>query len=188
MEDSTILSLLWRRTENAIEALSRKYGLRLYQTALNLIGLQQDAEEVVNDTYLAVWNAIPPKQPDPLSGFVYKTGRNLALNRRRSLSAEKRRRDYEVSLSELEACIAGPDLWQQLDARALGKAIDAFLDTVSPDSRVIFLRRYWFGDGVKDIARAFGMTSNAVSVRLSRTRDQLKEHLIKEGFYEREAE
>ena len=49
---------------------------------------------------------------------------------------------------------------------------------------MIFLRRYWFGDAVRDIAKALGMTENAVSVRLSRTRDKLKAYLTEEGFYE----
>lgn len=178
-----IVTLLFQRSEKALTELAKQFGRRLYQTAWNIIGIHQDAEEAVNDTYLAVWSIVPPKEPDPLAPFVYKIGRNIALNRARHNAAQKRS-DYDVSLSELEDCIAGPDLWETLDARALGRAIDAFLDTVSPESRVIFLRRYWFGDSVKDIAHAFGMKESAVSVRLSRTRDKLKTYLTKEGFYE----
>ena len=98
--------------------------------------------------------------------------------------AQKRCSRYDISLQELEGCIAGPDLLEQVTARELGRAIDAFLDTVSPQSRILFLRRYWFGDSVKGIAKAFLMTESAVSVRLSRTREALKAYLIKEGFYE----
>ncbi len=188
MEDHSILSLLWSRSDLAIHALSQRYGARLYRTAMNLIGVHADAEEVVSDTYLAVWNAIPPTQPDSLTGYVLKTGRNLALNRLRSLTAQKRCTAAQLSLDELESCIAGPDLWEQLDARALGLAIDAFLDSLTPQGRVLFLRRYWFGDEVNALAKEFHMTPNAVSVRLSRIRTQLKAYLIKEGFYERENE
>lgn len=180
--DSRILQLLWLRSEHAIAELSQAFGKRLYQTAMNIIGIREDAEESVSDTYLAVWNAIPPKKPEPLEPYVYKTGRNIALNRVRANTAQKRC-GYDVPLEELEGCIAGPDLWEQLDARALGRALDAFLDTVSRESRIMFLRRYWFGDSVKDIARALGMTESAVSVRLSRTRNKLKAYLTKEGFY-----
>ena len=178
-----ITALLWARSEEAVVQLAKSFGRRLYQTAMNILGIHEDAEESVSDTYLAVWGAVPPKQPEPLAPFVYRTGRNIALNRLRSNSAQKRG-GYDVPLSELEACIAGPDLWEQINARALGKAIDTFLDTVSHESRVIFLRRYWFGDSVKDIARALSLTENAVSVRLSRTRDKLKAYLTEEGFYE----
>ena len=182
-----ITKLLWTRSEAALFELAKECGRRLYQTAMNILGIHEDAEESVSDTYLAVWNAIPPKKPEPLAPFVYKTGRNIALNRLRHNTAQKRS-SYDVSLSELEGCIAGPDLWETLDARALGRAIDGFLDTLTHDTRVIFLRRYWFGDSVKDISRAMGYTENAISVRLNRTREKLKIYLTEEGFYEREAE
>lgn len=178
-----ITKLLWARSESALTELAKEYGRRLYLTAMNIIGIHEDAEESVSDTYLAVWNAVPPKNPEPLAPFVYRTGRNIALNRLRHNTAQKRG-GYDLSLSELESCIAGPDLWQTLDARALGRAIDGFLGTLTRDSRVIFLRRYWFGDSVRYIARAFGMSESAVSVRLSRTRDKLKLYLTEEGFYE----
>lgn len=178
-----ITKLLWQRSERGLKELAGEYGRRLYLTAMNILGIREDAEESVNDTYLAVWNAVPPKKPEPLAPFVYKTGRNIALNRLRHNTAQKRS-GYDVSLSELEACIAGPDLWETLDARALGRFLDRFLDTLTYSSRVIFLRRYWFGDSVKEIARAFGLTENTVSVRLSRTRDKLKLYLTEEGFYE----
>ena len=178
-----IVTLLFQRSEKALTELAKQFGRRLYRTAMNIIGIHEDAEESVSDTYLAVWNTIPPKQPEPLAPFIFKTGRNIALNRARHNAAQKRS-SYDVSLSELEDCIAGPDLWETLDARSLGRAMDAFLDTLTRDSRVIFLRRYWFGDSVKDIAKALGMTESAVSVRLSRTRDKLKIYLTKEGFYE----
>ena len=98
------------------------------------------------------------------------------------LSVRLRGSRYELSLDELAECIPAPALDEAVEARALGLAIDAFLDTVSKDSRVIFLRRYWFGDSVKEIARSLGMTQNAVSVRLNRTRQQLHTYLYKEGY------
>lgn len=178
-----ITTLLWQRSESAIRELAKQFGRRLYLTAMNIIGIHEDAEEAVSDTYLAVWNSIPPKQPEPLAPFVYRVGRNIALNRLRHNLTQKRC-DYDVSLDELADCIAGPDLWRTLDARALGRAIDTFLGTLNRHNRVIFLRRYWFGDSVKDIARAFDMTEGAVSVRLNRIRDKLKAYLTEEGFYE----
>lgn len=181
MEDKEIIRLLWDRIESALDALAKRFGQRLMATARNILGNFQDAEETVNDTYLAVWNSIPPKQPDPLAGFVYKIGRNLALKRFRDNTAVKRNGSYDLSLDELAGCIPSPALEETVEARELGLAIDAFLDTISRESRAIFLRRYWFGDSAKDIARHFGMTVGAVNVRLSRLRAQLKDYLIKEG-------
>lgn len=178
-----ILELLWQRSEQAISALARQFGNRLYGMAKNILSSHHDAEECVNDTYLAIWNVIPPKRPEPLAPFVYRTGRNIAMNRLRSNTALKRSA-YEVSLDELSGCIAGPDLWETVDARQLGRSIDAFLSTVSRENRAIFLRRYWFGDSVKDIAADLQLSENTVSVRLSRLRDKLRSYLSQEGFYE----
>ena len=184
MEDKQIIELLWARIESAIEALAQRFGNRLWHLAMNILNSPRDAEESVNDTYLAVWNAIPPHLPDPLAGFVYKIGRNTALNKLRAATALRRCGDYDASLDELAGCIPGPAMEETVNARMLGRAIDAFLDTVSQESRVIFLRRYWFGDSVKMIAQSLGMKENAVSVRLHRTREGLRQYLSKEGLFD----
>lgn len=179
MDDHEILFLLQQRSQHAIPALAQRFGPHLYRTALNLLGSPQDAEECVNDTYMAVWNSVPPNHPEPLQPYIYRIGRNIALNRLRSNSAQKRS-GYELSLDELENFIPTPCLE---DGIALGRAINAYLSRLNRENRVIFLRRYWFGDSVKDISTAFHMTENAVSVRLSRIRNGLKDYLIKEGYY-----
>lgn len=183
MEDMKILDLLWARAESAIEALSEKFGARLHRTAVNILGNFQDAQECVNDIYLALWNTIPPQRPEPLAGFVHRVGRNTALKRLRQDTARKRDSSYDLSLEELAGCIPGSSLEEAWDAKVLGQTIDRFLDTVSRENRVIFLRRYWFGDAIKDIAQSLGMTENVISVRLSRLRANLKDYLIREECY-----
>ena len=182
MDDNRILMLLWQRSEEALSALAERFGHRLQKIARNILGSARDAEESVSDTYLAVWNAIPPRKPDPLAGFVYQTGRNQALKKLRTRTALKRCGNYDLSLEELSGCIPGPALEEAVEARELGNAIDRFLDRQSAQSRAIFLRRYWFGDSVKDIARDFSMKESAVSLRLSRTREKLRTFLLKEGY------
>lgn len=83
MDDKSILQLLFDRTEAVFEALAQRFGHRLTQTARNILDSNEDAEECVNDTYLAIWNAIPPAKPDPLAPYVYRTGKNIALDRLR---------------------------------------------------------------------------------------------------------
>ena len=182
MEDQKIIKLLWQRAESAIAALSAKFGKRLMSIAMNILGVRQDAEETVNDTYLAVWNTVPPRQPDPLAGYVYTTGRNISLDRLKYNTAEKRDSRYDVSIDELANCIPAPALEESVEARELGLAINRFLETVSAHNRALFLRRYWFGDSVQEIANDLGLRENAASVRLGRLRMQLREHLMKEGY------
>ena len=183
MDDKPIIRLLFDRSEQALAHLARKFGPRLFLTARNILGDDQDAEECVNDTYLALWNAIPPAEPDPLAGFVFKTGRNLALKRLRHNTASKRNSHYDLSLEELSGCIAGGSLDDALSARDLGQAIDRFLTALPRDNRIIFLRRYWFGDTIGQIAEALGYSENAVSVRLNRCRGKLRTYLEQEGYF-----
>lgn len=184
MEDKKLLELLWARSEDALRGLAQQFGTRLYQTAMNILDDHQDAEEAVNDTYLALWNAIPPGRPDPLGGYVYRTGRNIALKKLRFQSAQKRSSPYDLSLDELAEVLPGGTVEEILDARELGQAIHRFLGSLRKADRILFVRRYWFGDPVKVLAKAQAVTENALSVRLSRLRQQLKNHLIKEGFFD----
>ena len=184
MEDREIIRLFWDRSELAISALAEKYGALVLRIAGNIVSSWEDAEECRNDTYLGVWNEIPPKEPDPLCAFVCRIARNISLKRFRFSRAGKRDRSRELPISELENCLFGPSAEMECSARELGRAIDRFLDTVDPVSRVIFLRRYWFSDPVGDIAAELGLEPNHVSVKLSRTRDKLRRQLQKEGFLE----
>ena len=182
MDDKKILRLLWQRAEAAISALAEVYGKGLHRLAMNILHSYRDAEETVNDTYLAIWQAIPPAKPDPLSAYVYRTGRNTALKRLRENTALKRCSQYDASLDELSGFLSGNTLEEAYDAILLGQCIDRFLDTLNRQNRRIFLRRYWFGDSIDVLAKEESLTPNALSVRLLRLRRQLKDYLSKEGF------
>ncbi len=182
MEDKKIVQLLFARAENAIRELSTRFGKQLHRIAYNILGNQLDAEECTNDTYFALWNAIPPVSPDPLAPYVYRTGRNIALKRLHRDTAKKRDSRYDVSLEELNGCLPAGDVEQMIDARELGRTMNRFLELKSRENRYIFIRRYWFGDSVGEMARELKMQENAVSVRLNRIRNSLKDYLMKEGY------
>ena len=184
MEDQKIINLLWQRAEHALALLAKKFGTGLHRLAMNILGNHPDAEESVNDTYLALWNTIPPERPNPLSAYVYRIGKNTALKKRRDSTALKRDSRYDVSLDELSECVAGCTLEDEFESRLLGRAIDRFLSSQTQQNRIIFLRRYWFGDSVKEIAALYAMSPGSISVRLSRLREALKAYLTKEGFFD----
>lgn len=183
MEDLQILEALFGHSEKALAALAEKYGKGLLNLAMNILGSRADAEETVNDTYLALWNAIPPQRPDPLAPYVYRTGRNQALKRLRANTAQKRDSRYDLCLEELSDALPGGTAEEALDARLLGQAIERYLATLSRDQRVLFIKRYWFGKSVSDIAKEAGLSAGAVSTRLSRMRAALRAQLEKEDFY-----
>ena len=183
MDDRKILELLWNRVESAIDALGAKFGRRLHLMAMNILNDYHDAEESVNDTYLALWDSIPPASPDPLAPYVFKVGRNTALRLLRARTAQKRDNRYDVALDELSPFLPGGCLEDHWDARELGQAIDRFLSTADKENRILFIRRYWFGDDISQLAKDRIMSQGTVSVRLYRIRSKLKEFLQEEGFF-----
>ncbi len=184
MDDESIIALFFDRSEEAVTALDRKYGPICRRIASNLLPGARDAEECVSDAYLAAWNAIPPERPAPLSAWLFRVVRNLAAGRFRRETAGKRNSFYDIALDELAESLPSPTgVEDALDAKELGELIDRFLSGLDGTSRTLFLRRYWFGDRVEDIARAMGMSRNAVSVRLHRLRSRLRAHLNEEGYF-----
>ena len=183
LTEQSILALLYERSEDAVAAMEADLGPACRRLARNLLGSERDAEECVSDALLAAWNAIPPARPDSLRAWLLRTTRNLAVHRLRYNAAACRDSRYDAALDELSDVLSAPDgVEEALDARALAEEIGRFLDGCDRLSRVCFVRRYWYADPVADIARDLGLRPNAVSVRLHRTREKLRDHLTKEGF------
>ena len=182
MEDSEILQLLLDRSDKATEAMTQRFGKLLHRIALNILPDHRDAEECVSDTYLALWNSIPPARPLHLEAYACRTLRNIISNRLRS-TGYKASRSMELSLEELAESLPGKSLDEDLDARELGRAINGFLDTQTPENKAIFIRRYYLGEKLETIALAVGRSENTVSVLLHKLRRQLRSYLAKEGFY-----
>ena len=185
MEDQQIICLYRDRDPEAIEQTKQKYGGLCHAIAHRLLQNHEDAEECVNDTYLALWDAIPPASPAPLSAFAAKITRNLAMKRLEHLSAAKRSSEAVLSFEELSECLsASDDLSQHMHSLDLRNAITLFLQTQDTESRQIFLRRYFFFDSVKEIAMRYGISKSKLKSTLRRTRNKLRTYLIQEGFFE----
>ena len=179
MNDEKIIELFFLRSEQAISELDKKYGRTCYSLSYKILNNSQDAEECVNDSYIGVWNAIPPARPDPLRAFVLKIVRNISLKRYEQNTAAKRNSHYDVAMEELEDCLASSaTIEEEIEERRLTEIIESFLGSLSEKNRVIFMRRYWFSDSYADIAKQVGLTEKNVSVRLTRIRKELREYLI----------
>ena len=178
MEDNQILSLLLTRKEQGLKELELKYGTKLKHLAMGMLP-EEDAKECVNDTYLAVWNSIPPRQPEFLFAYTAKICRNLALNRVEWSQAAKRNATIVELSAELEQCI--PDTSATMEQRELGELIGNFLKELPEEKRSLFIRRYWYGESIEELARAFGFRQSKVKSILFRLRKQLWKELKKEG-------
>ncbi len=177
MNDTDIIDLFWARSEQAISALADKYDRLARSVAMNILRDRLDAEECVNDSYLGMWNSLPPKRPQVLPAFFTTITRNLALNRYRHNTAQKRHAIME-ELTDLTSTAPSPEE----EINYTGQVISDFLQKQDKQSRVLFMRRYYMGESIRDAAGFVGMTENAATVRLYRLRAKLKEILLKEGI------
>lgn len=183
MEDAKIIDLFFLRSEMAVRELEKKYGTVCKKLEFHILNNKEDAEECVNDAYLAAWNNIPPNRPTPLRAYLCRIVRNLSIKKYKANTAEKRNSFYDISLEELAECIpARETVEDQWDAKELGKQLDAFLGTLDQKSRVLFLRRYWFSEPLAELATDFHITEHNAAVRLSRIRAKLRNYLSKEGI------
>lgn len=183
LEDSEIIERFNSRSEQAISETREKYGSACLMISRNILGNNLDAEECLSDALLALWNSIPPEKPNPLRAYLFRIVRNISIAKYHSNTAGKRNSFYDVALDELEECLAGAGtVEQEITARELSTLIDRFLGTLDEDSRMLFVRRYWYSDSVKELSERFGITENNLSVRLSRLRTKLRKYLQKEGY------
>jgi RNA polymerase sigma-70 factor (ECF subfamily) len=184
MEDKRIVELYWERSDTAIAETEKKYGRYCHYIAFNILNSSLDAEECVNDTYVKAWEAMPPHKPERLGGFLGKLTRNIALNRYAESRAQKRSpHTADLVFEEAAGLIPDPDsLSAPSDTIVLKDAINSFLEALPRETRIIFLRRYWYMCSIRDIARSMGLTENNVKVILLRTRNRFKEYLEKEGI------
>lgn len=182
MEDSGILELYWARDEQAIRETDAAYGSRLQQLAARIAGSCEDAQECVSDTYLRAWNTIPPQRPVHFFAYLAKICRNIALDRLDRNRAAKRSAQV-VSLSdELERCIPAPQPGCPLEREELGQLLNRFLEGLPRESRMFFLRRYFFADSIAQIAGRYGVGESKVKTSLHRTREKLRIFLKSEGI------
>jgi RNA polymerase sigma-70 factor (ECF subfamily) len=182
LSDETIIELYFARDERAIRETDVKYGKLCHGIAYNILKNREDSEECVSDTYMGVWNAVPPTRPQNLMAFVCRIARNLALKRVESAARQKRSQATLVSLDELAEILPDESLASGLTDEGLGKLISDFLRREKADVRVVFIRKYYFFDSIEDIAKRCGFTESKVKNTLYHTRNKLRKYLIKEGY------
>ncbi len=178
VSDAEIVALYFARDEQAIQRTDEKYGQFCLRLAMSILSDSRDAEECVNDTYLKAWNSIPPTRPSSLQAFLGRIVKNVSINRYHENKAQKRSRDFDLSLEELAECIPAPDE----AINDLPDLFNEFLSHLNPTERKLFVGRYWYNYSMETLAKAYGLTANAVTLRIARTRAKLREFLMERGY------
>lgn len=185
MDDKQIVDLYLSRNEEAIECTAHKYGKCLHSLSLNIVENHHDAEECINDTYLSAWNLIPPHKPYTyLFAFLARIARNLSINCCRKANAKKRNSEMTRCSLEMSECLPSPDSVEtSMNANELRELIDAFLDTLEENTRIVFVRRYWYIEPIAKISRDMGCSKSKITSLLYRTRKRFRKFLERNGVF-----
>ena len=182
MDDLEIIELYFARNEQAIHETDVKYGKLCFSVANNILNNNEDSEECVNDTYLSVWNKIPPTRPNSFVTFICKIVRNLSMKKLDFKLTKKRSSNAVISFSELEEILPDNRITPDVNDKEIGRLISDFLEKEKEDARNVFIRKYWFFDSISDIAARYSFSESKVKSMLYHTRNKLREHLQKEGI------
>lgn len=184
LDDQAIIALYWARDEKAIEETDFKYKKYLFTVVYNILRDRLDCEECLNDTYLGVWNTIPPTKPNVFKAFLTTIARRIAIKRYHS-NAKKSviPSEMTLSLAELEDFVAGDgDVDASFDAKRLGRIVSDFVRSLSERKQFIFMSRYYMAESIDAIASDLGLSRSMVNKELAAIKIDLKEKLKSEGY------
>lgn len=182
MEDTKIIQMYWEREEEAVTQTKDKYGKTMEKLAYRLLCDRQDTEECCSDTYWELWNEIPPNRPTRFKAFIMRICRCNAINRLEKKEAKKRKCVMVELTRELEETIPDKKISEGVSQQELERCLTEFLKGLPSNKRILFLRRYWYGDSIRELASAFSMSQSSVKVSLFRIREQLKAELVRQGL------
>lgn len=184
LNGENITNLFLRRDETAISECQNTYGKLLLKISFNILNNHEDSEECLNDTLIKAWNSIPPTVPEILSAYLSKIIRNISINRFHSIHAKKRDFGAYILIDELASCLPSKaTLDEEIDKKNLSDLLNAFLKSLKSEERILFIRRYFFGDDLKTLASESETTEKIISSKLFRTRAKLKATLERNGVF-----
>ncbi len=179
LDDKEIIELFFKRSEKALEETGKKYGALCTYIAGGILRNPEDAEEAVSSSYVKLWNAVPPKRPKSLKGYLCAIVRNTAFNAYEKI----RRRPREELYGELSEIIPeSSTVGDNLESGEIAGYISEYLKKAGTKYSRVFLARYYYDMPIADIADSLGLTQSAVKARLSRTREGLRGYLKERGI------
>lgn len=177
--DEEIIELYFNRDEEAIRLTEERYGRLIFKVAYNILGDRQYAEQCENDTYLGIWNAVPPERPTRFAAFAVRIARCVAISKYREEKSKSRiPSEFTVSMEELYGALGGEEvIASKTENEELKRLINEYVRGLGEKRRYIFVGRYYMAESVEEIARALGITESAVYKDLTKIKRGLKKHL-----------
>ena len=174
----TTIQAIRDREERGMEMLLKQYGPLMRYVLTPLLPDERDREECLQDAALKVWNGIGSFDETRGSWNAWLTSivRNTALNCQR---AERRRQAGELP-EETEA--PGPTPEEEALRHDRQETLLRALERLPRKERLLFYRKYYYGQSTAQIAAELGSSERSVEGKLYRVRKKLQELLKGEGY------
>ena len=174
IKDELIIKLYKEDTDTAIKFTEQKYGNLCRKIISNYIKIYEDAEECYNDFLLNMWKTIPNHPPDNLKAFSCKVARNQAIKKLEYNHSIKR--NYpKTSFDELCDYISDVgNAEKEFDGKYLSEQINTFLLKLPEIDRIVFIKRFFFGETVKTISKEVEIPSLKISNMLFKIKKKLR--------------
>lgn len=184
MNDREIIDLFLKRDEQAITETKKSYKNYMFKISYNILGNKEDVEENESNVLYSIWNKIPPEEPKNFKAFIAKITRNNAIDIYRKNKAEKRMGDrYSECLEEFRDIISDDSTIDgELNLNILKDHIEIFLNKISKKDKHIFLLKYFYFESINEISKQLGISISNVKVSLYRSRENLRDYLLMEGY------
>lgn len=161
--------------EWAFEAIVDRYMKPLFNFAYRYLGDHDEASDIVQETFVRLYkNLHRLNLEEPLKPWLYRTARNLCLNR-----IPQRLRYQSIdndSFPEMPDIAAGPD--DQIDLHDLQAMVQAAVGELPSIYRDVVTLYYFAELSVEEVAAVLGLAEPTVKTRLHRARGQLKRMLM----------
>ncbi len=175
--DAAAVALARTGDSDGFRLLVERHSRKVFRLAFRLTGNEQDAEDVVQETFLRAYRGLDRfAEPALVGSWLYRIASNYALDllRSRKLRAGPGLPAGETAL-EVSSSQPGPD--RQLEGERLQRRIARALEALSPQERVAFTLRHFEGRSVEDIAAALQVGENAAKQAVFRAVQKMRRAL-----------
>jgi RNA polymerase sigma-70 factor (ECF subfamily) len=162
--DNNLVALLQKGDEQAFKSLFKKYGTRLYQFSLKYLKDKEDAEDLLNEVFLKIWENRQSLKTD-LSFQAYLF--TIAYNNIRQRFIKKSREEKYIWIFAEEYIGNSLKDEDQLDYYSFMEKINEIIDLLPPRRKEIFVLNYKNELKNEKIAEKLGLSENFVRKQLS---------------------
>jgi len=191
IENETFLEKLKKNDEEAFSILVKTLQDRIYNLALRIVRNAEEAEEILQETFLSVFDKIDTFQgKSKISTWIYAIASNAALSKLRKKSNETVTFDDESSLSTENFLLRNSrehfniDINDTLVMKELREKLDSAINSLPDGYRELFILKEIEKLHIKEIAQILNLNPGVVKTRLHRARLQLRAILI--GYWNEE--